>query len=234
MNYAMARAYAGDALKVLPFVVWCIVCLVAIPSYASIGWHGAVFAALFSIFLCILAARDAIYLSPTMRPLAAPLGYALALDDDEKLSDTQNERKTLIKFRLAATFFFASAFLTAFFLATFYTVIVPAAGGSRAGERSEMPCEGECEGCLTDPDCHEWSEALRRDHPVVGICPTPRRSADTDVTFSCAADGYWMLVTSFVAAIWLALVFQQQRLLAARVALSVNDFNRTELQEARV
>jgi len=43
-----------------------------------------------------------------------------------------------------------------------------------------------------------------------------------------------MLVTSFVAAIWLALVFQQQRLLAARVALSVNDFNRTELQEARV
>ena len=110
--------------------------------------------------LCILAARDAIYLSPTMRPLAAPFGYRLALDDEEMLSASQNERKAMTKLRFAAASFFTSAFLTVFFLATFYAVIAPAAGGSSAGNRSKMPCDGECEGCIEDPDCHEWSLSL--------------------------------------------------------------------------
>merc|ERR1711935_966054 len=60
MDRANAQALAGDALKIIPSCVWCIVCLVAIPSYASIDWHGAVFTAIFSMCLCILAARDAI------------------------------------------------------------------------------------------------------------------------------------------------------------------------------
>ena len=230
MDRANAQALAGDALKIIPSCVWCIVCLVAILSYASIDWHGAVFTAIFSMCLCILAARDAIYLSPTMKPLAAPFGYRLALDDEEMLSALQNERKALTKLRFAAAFLFTSAFLTVFFLATFYAVIAPAAGGTSAGNRSKMPCDGECEGCIEDPDCHEWSEALLRKHPVVGICPPPRRSADTDVTFSCSADGYWMLVTTFIAAVWLALVTRQLRTAAVRVALSAVNSIGTEMQ----
>ena len=75
--------------------------------------------------LCILAARDAIYLSPTMKPLAAPFGYRLALDDEEMLSASQNERKAMTKLRFAAASCFTSASLTVFFLATFYAVIAP-------------------------------------------------------------------------------------------------------------
>jgi hypothetical protein len=43
-------ALVGDALKIIPSCVWCIVCLVAIPSYASIDWHGAVFTCFVMLF----------------------------------------------------------------------------------------------------------------------------------------------------------------------------------------
>ena len=50
MDRANAQALAGDALKIIPSCVWCIVCLVAIPSYASIDWHGAVFTCFVMLF----------------------------------------------------------------------------------------------------------------------------------------------------------------------------------------
>ena len=40
-------------------------------------------------------------------------------------------------------------------------------------------------------------------HPQAdGLCPPPPRTVNTFVSFSCLADGYWMLVTSVVSLIW--------------------------------
>ena len=41
-------------------------------------------------------------------------------------------------------------------------------------------------------------------HSATSICPPAHKDYVGDVTFSCLADGFWMLVTSLVGLIWLA------------------------------
>ena len=48
---------------------------------------------------------------------------------------------------------------------------------------------------------------VEKDHPVTAICPPTKGSADTDATFSCLADGYWMMVTSFMGLLWVGAAY---------------------------
>lgn len=79
--------------------------------------------------------------------------------------------------------------------------------GTIKPEQEDMPCDGECEGCIEDPDCSNWVALMEDDHPSVNICPPAKKSADTDVTFSCLADAYWMLCTTIIAGIWTGAAF---------------------------
>lgn len=84
---------------------------------------------------------------------------------------------------------------------------------------NNMPCDGECEGCEEDPDCAMWVRDMLDAYPVLAICPPPPNAVETDVTFSCAADGYWMLCTSFIAGLWVLMTLCLWRQSARREAL---------------
>jgi len=84
---------------------------------------------------------------------------------------------------------------TIMFLVVAYTQIKP--------QKESMPCGGKCEGCVADPDCQQWVRKVEAKHPATAVCPPAISSADTDATFSCLADGYWMLVTSVISLVWL-------------------------------
>jgi hypothetical protein len=45
------------------------------------------------------------------------------------------------------------------------------------------------------------------------ICPLPKDDYKGDATFSCEADGYWMICTCFINALWLmAILFSSWRI----------------------
>ena len=67
---------------------------------------------------------------------------------------------------------------------------------------AKMPANGNPLNCTMDPDCHQWTTDMQEHHPVLSICPPARREAKTNVTFSCLADGWWMLVTSCIGLSW--------------------------------
>ena len=49
---------------------------------------------------------------------------------------------------------------------------------------------------------------MEKEHPITNICPPTKASADTDATFSCKADGFWMIVTAVITMGWLcAMIF---------------------------
>lgn len=187
-DVAAVRGVLADVGKLLPTTGWLVMCCFAIPSYAAIGWVTPVVCAVFSSILAILATRDIFqHLSPSIHR------YVLVgAEKRASLTVARARRKGAV----ALVFFGASAACVVVFLAVAYAVIEP--------ERGDMPCDGECEDCAEDRNCKRWVRAVERDHPVVAICPPARGSAKTDATFSCLADGYWMLVTSFVGLVWVA------------------------------
>ena len=67
------------------------------------------------------------------------------------------------------------------------------------------PCNGECGRCAVDPFCGVWAANLTATTPIVNICPPARgqHSPDSDATFSCVADGAWMLLTGVLTLFWL-------------------------------
>ena len=44
-------------------------------------------------------------------------------------------------------------------------------------------------------DCAAWTAMVEDKHSSVMLCPPAKASYEGDVTFSCLADGFWMLVT---------------------------------------
>ena len=99
----------------------------------------------------------------------------------------------------ASLFFVASALMCVVFLVGAYTVIAP--------EEKDQPCDGECEDCEEDRNCKAWVRGVEKKHDVVAICPPTKGSAKTDATFSCLADGWWMLVTSLIGGVWLVAAY---------------------------
>ena len=63
---------------------------------------------------------------------------------------------------------------------------------------------------------------------MVAICPPTKGSAKTNATFSCLADGWWMLVTSLIGGVWLVAAYCIVRK-AGRGADGARDGGATEL-----
>ena len=76
-----------------------------------------------------------------------------------------------------------------------------------------------CRGCAEDPDCKKWTEHLMAQERVTKICPPPKDEYKGDATFSCAADGWWMVCTNFIAALWLVAVVYTARRCALALVL---------------
>ena len=185
------RAVCLDLVKLAPTTSWLIMCLVAIPAYAAIGWVTPVVCAVFSSVLGILATRDILqFLAPNVYALVGSLQ-----DEATKLTIARARRRGAV----AVVFFAASAACCVIFLCIAYVVIEP--------EKSDMPCDGECEDCEEDNNCKRWVRGVEEDHSVVAICPPTRRGANTDATFSCLADGYWMLMTSLIGLVWVGAAY---------------------------
>ena len=200
-------------MKLAPTSGWLIMCCFAIPSYAAIGWVAPVVCAVFSSLLAILATRDIfMHLSPSIHK------YVLVGKLAEQQDALTVERATR-KGAVALAFFCTSAACMVVFLVVAYAVIEP--------EKSDMPCDGKCEDCEEDRNCKDWVKAVEDDHPIVAICPPTLGSADTDATFSCLADGYWMMVTSLMGLIWVAASFYVVR--RARACAADADPRATEL-----
>ena len=181
---------AWDLVKLAPSTGWLIMCCFAIPSYAAIGWVTPVVCAVFSSVLAICATYDIfLFLSPTV--------YTLVGGNESKLNLTQSRARC--KAAVAGFFFAASAFFCVFFLCVAYLVIEP--------EERDQPCNGKCEDCAEDRNCKRWVRDVEKKHDIVSICPPTKGSADTDATFSCLADGWWMLVTSLIGFVWLVAAF---------------------------
>ena len=105
------------------------------------------------------------------------------------------------------------------FLIVAYTVIQP--------EERDQPCDGECEDCVEDRNCKAWVRGVEKKHDIVAICPPTKGSAKTDATFSCLADGWWMLVTSLIGGVWLVAAYCIVR--KARAVDGARDGGSTEL-----
>lgn len=201
---ASARGVVVDLVKLAPTTGWLVMCCFAIPSYAAIGWVAPVVCAVFSSLLAVLATRDIfMHLSPSIH--AYVLVGKLA-EREDALTVARAKRKGAV----AVAFFCASAACMVVFLVVAYAVIEP--------EKSKQPCDGECEGCEEDRNCKRWVADVEDDHPVVAICPPTKGSADTDATFSCLADGYWMMVTSVMGLIWVGASYYVVRTARARAA----------------
>jgi hypothetical protein len=181
-----------DLLKSAPAFGWLVMCLFAIPAYSELGWVAPVVCAVFSSIMSILATRDTLlYLSPSL----AKYNLIEPFIQEQKHRSELTKKSARFKFFVAAFFTFTAVIFAATFLVIAYAVVVP--------ERDSMPCDGKCEDCEEDQDCRAWVKEMEEDHPETAICPPAKRSAETDVTFSCLADGYWMICTSIVGAIWM-------------------------------
>lgn len=182
------------------------------PSYAASGWMAPVVVAIGSTILCGVATREVWLRSHNMRR------NLLYIVFDEKAAGArlaQANAHLRIKGWAAMFFVFVCLLWTALFLAAEYAFVVPA-------EKAGMPCGCEtwttrgnntnqcCHQCSTDVLCLAWSANLKATSPLVNICGPGTKLGDEggakNATFSCAADGYWMLVTSFFALFWLLVV----------------------------
>ena len=191
---------AWDGAKLLPTVGWLVTCVIAIPAYLAVGWTTPVVCAVFSSALAVIATRDIFtYLTPHIHEEYALIASSASSTADPAARGAAaviSPRAARCKLATAACFAAASVACTALFLVIDYAQIEP--------ERATMPCDGACEDCAEDADCRAWVARVEREHPATAVCPPAPNAADTDATFSCKADGYWMLVTSLVSFVWLA------------------------------
>ena len=141
MGLSDVRSFSWDFCKVLPALAWLIVCLVAIPAYARIGWVTPIVCAVFSSLLAILATRDILtFLAPSVGKYVIIGG----VQNPASLSGSQAN----IRCGVAVAFVFVTLVFTVLFFVISYALIQP--------EKSSMPCDGECEGCDSDPNCEAW------------------------------------------------------------------------------
>jgi hypothetical protein len=195
-----------DLLKICPAIAWCITCLTALPFYARLGWPGPIICAVFSAIVCAWSLYDILMFKCPAFALLSMQCRGQALEDNAEkeslilASSPLSKSDASVKLIVASVFAGLSIFFTIMFLAVAYNVI--------KNEEYHKPCDGNCEGCVTDPNCSAWTERVQTKYPIVGICPPAHDDADTNVTFSCLADGYWMVVTSIVGCVWAVMTYQ--------------------------
>lgn len=188
-----------DVLKFLPTFIWGVVCIVAIPAYSAIGWIAPVICAVFSTIVSLLATFDiARHLTPNIHQ------YALVANSTLRGRSTCSKSEPApaaarTKVTVAAVLSFITVVFTTVFLCIGYAFIEP--------EEKLQPCGGKCGNCSIDPYCSSWVAAVEEKHRSTVICHPPlfrlnNSSTGSDATFSCLADGYWMMVTSAACIIW--------------------------------
>jgi nitrate reductase NapE component len=183
-----------DLVAVLPMLIWGVVSVAAVVAYGRMQWLAPISCAVYSSVLCAIATiqlwrrthlRAAIYIvidrpgsprsTPALcRPCRTPNILAIV--------------SMLVSFAWGVMCLVVNS-----------TAIAPA----KALE--SYPCNGECGGCTADPFCHAWAANLTATSPMVNICPPARGhvSDDSNATFSCLADGAWMLLTAVLTLFWL-------------------------------
>ena len=206
---------AVDLLKALPAVVWLGVCIAAIPSYASIAWKMPIVCAILSSCVSIAATYDIVRFQRRYK-------YLLFGDPTALGRSRWAEVKLAVGCLVAAV----CLGLCIAFLTVGYSIPRPAEAKDGCGYgnfRSQVrgvcgTCAADSRGtgaqlCLTNipagcnATCAEirdaYVAAVGATHPqAAGFCPPPPHTVNTFVSFSCLADGYWMLVTSVVSLIW--------------------------------
>jgi hypothetical protein len=207
-----------DVAKLVPSLAWLVVCLVAIPSYARIGWVTPVVCAVYSAIVAILATYDIfMYQSKALHeyvPLMTSGDFDTADQEVTQAAETTHTTNSetieittapshtkwlFTKVVISMISSIITVTFTVLFLVVAYAIIDP--------EKHDIPCDGECENCPEDPNCSQWIADVEKEHPITNICPPARPSADTDATFSCKADGFWMIVTAVVTMGWLCAIF---------------------------
>ena len=209
-----AASVICDMVKLVPSLAWLVVCLFAIPSYVRIGWVTPVICAVYSAIISILATYDIfVYQSKTLHEYV-PLMVTGDLNTNDHVATEAAETNHTIapsrtkwlftKMVLSMIITTTTLAFTILFLIVAFAVIDP--------EKRNIPCDGECEDCIEDQNCSQWIASVEKKHPITNICPPTKASADTDATFSCKADGLWMIVTFVVTMGWLcAMIFAYKR-----------------------
>ena len=205
-----------DLITILPFIGWGVMSIFAIPSYAASGWLAPVVIAVFSTIICGLACRELFLRSRVAR---RKLLYVLF---DEKKAAARAARVNLgrrVQGWVALACVVLTALFTALFLAAEYAIVSPAVDAG-------MPCACEtwtargnnsnqcCHACADDPLCLDFSDAVLANNGLAALCPPGTKRGDPIDTpknagFSCAADGFWMLVTTlFCVGWWIVIRFR--------------------------
>lgn len=181
----------------------------AIPSYAAEGWLAPIIIAVGSTIICGLATREMWKRSHATR------SKFLYLVFDEKVAKARAEeasRSKKVQGWCALLCTLLCILFTALFLIAEYNMVDPAVAAG-------MPCGCEtwkargnntdacCHQCLADPLCIGWSDTVRAANGLTAICPPGTKAGDPPDTpknsgFSCAADGYWMAVTTLFTLAW--------------------------------
>ena len=212
-----------DLIKILPSVGWLIMCLVAIPSYSSISWKTPVICAVLSSIISIIATYDMFRFHRRYKYLV--FGNAMT-SQKSKFA----EIKFCFGCTFAMTSLcLCIAFLSVGY--SIPPPVIAKDGCSYGNFRRPAPnyansvcatCSKESRGtdlklCVTKiPDgiggscnktCTEIRDAyvsnIKTIYPAaINLCPAPPDSANTFVSFSCLADGFWMLVTCIITLIW--------------------------------
>ena len=61
-----------------------------------------------------------------------------------------------------------------------------------------------------------WAASVVKTNPAANnLCPPPPRDINTVVSFSCKADGFWMMVTTVVSMIWMVSLWELRKRSAA-------------------
>lgn len=222
-----------DMLKLLPSIVWLCVCVSALPAYARIGWKMPIVCACLSSVFAICATADLLryhthhqyvvlgkfteQLKTTrmasfklcfagvcavvaLSMCAAFLVVGYSIEKGEKGTDhaylcsyeALRENKTNACSNCASNMD-----------ANKMPVALPK--GSAGLCTTAVPTG--LNGTSCNATCVEIRDAFATSfeatHSLAVLCPHPPPGANTFVAFSCKADGFWMLVTSTVACIWM-------------------------------
>lgn len=210
-----------DLVKIAPSVGWLCVCISAIPSYSRIAWKMPVVCAVLSSFLAVLATYD-------MFRFHRKFKY-LIIGARERVS-RKTSKLAKLKFCFGITCAIACLALCLAFLIVGYDYPQPqvvendpcAYGSLRADKKSDcMTCSKDKtvkDKCLIfEPkNCNATCVEIRdlyvskvvKTHPQAGeLCPPPPSTINTFVSFSCKADGFWMMVTCIISLIWVASLY---------------------------